>query len=251
MGSETINALIVDDDPKSRRILYQYLQEFSGITITGSVSSAGEALESVLENQPDIVFLDIEMPGKNGFDFLTDLRKLNISPCIIFQTAYEQYAVEAIKNAAFDYLLKPLSKDELSAALARYRSRDKKHELAVRIDSLLSHFNLHRKIRFNTRSGFIMIDKSQIIYCLADWSYTELHLETGKREIVSMNIGKVEKLLDETAFFRLNRSVIIRRDSVHSVDRKKKQCIISYNGGTAEFRIPGGRIREMDRWLAE
>ena len=82
----------------------------------------------IREQVPDVLFLDVEMPGKTGFDLVGEIRKLGINPCIIFQTAFDKYAIEAIKNAAFDYLLKPIDKEELLLALAKYKASSHKHQ---------------------------------------------------------------------------------------------------------------------------
>ncbi len=173
-----------------------------------------------------MLFLDVEMPGKTGFDLVTDLKRLNIQTCIVFQTAFDKYAIHAIKNAAFDYLLKPIDPNELREVVAKYRASKDTSILSGRIDELLSHLNQHKKMRFNTRQGFIMIDPAEIVYCQADWSYTEVYLSTGQKIVVSMNIGKVGDLLDPERFFRLNRSVIVNLESIAAVDRKSHKCVI-------------------------
>jgi len=238
MSSAKITALIVDDDKKSRELLEYYLMKIPEIEIIGSASGADEAYSMLLERVPDILFLDVEMPGKSGFDLLADLRKLSITPCIIFQTAFDKYAIEAIKNSAFDYLQKPVDRESILAALSRYRAQAKGHNLDDQIHNLLYHLDRHKKIRFNTRQGFIMIDPSEIIYCQADWSYTEIYQSNGKKEVVSMNIGKVEALLDPARFFRINRSVVINLGFLVSVDRKRHKCFLSLDGKDLELHLP-------------
>lgn len=156
MTSGRITALIVDDDAKSRELLEFHIKTISEIELIGSASNAVGAYRMMLERMPDILFLDIEMPGKSGFDLLDDLRKLEISPCIIFQTAFDKYDIEAIKNAAFDYLLKPVHREAILSSLVRFKTRVRDQRLDERIRDLLSHLNQHKKIRFNTRQGFIM-----------------------------------------------------------------------------------------------
>jgi DNA-binding LytR/AlgR family response regulator len=90
------------------------------------------------ERVPDILFLDVEMPGKSGFDLLNDLRKPEIQPCIIFQTAFDKYAIEAIKNAAFDYLLKPVDREAILTSLSRYKARKRQYQLGNQIADLLT-----------------------------------------------------------------------------------------------------------------
>lgn len=247
--SQRIKAIVVDDDLHSRQVLQHHLEEISDVTVISTVCSAGEALFILTEKVPDMLFLDVEMPGKTGFDLVSDLRRLNIQTCIVFQTAFDKYAIQAIKSAAFDYLMKPIDPEELREVVAKYRAGKPHSQLAGKIDDLLSHLNAHKKIRFNTRTGFIMIDPSEIVYCQADWSYTEIHLTHGTMQTVSMNIGKVEELLNAKVFFRLNRSVLVHRDAVHSVDRNTRQCLIQYIGSKVSFKISLGKLRELNELL--
>lgn len=246
-----ITALVVDDDQRSREVLSLHLRAIPGIEVIGAARDADEALHMLLGKVPDILFLDVEMPGKTGFDLVTNLTQLNIQTCIVFQTAFNHYALQAIKSAAFDYLMKPIDPEELREVVAKYRAGKPQSRLACRIDDLLSHLNAHKKIRFNTRTGFIMIDPAEIVYCQADWNYTEIFLSSGTKHVVSMNIGKVEEQLNPNLFFRLNRSVIICRDTVESADRKKRECVIGFDGEQKRFKIPTGQIRALDHWLGE
>jgi len=173
MQTHNITILVVDDDPPSRQLIEKYLHTIPGITLLPSASEAETALSAILEHNPDLVFLDVEMPGKSGFDLLEELRKLDLSPCIVFQTAYNQYAIEAIRHAAFDYLLKPVDKEDLLKVLSRYKGHCQQNSLQGKLDDLIRHLHEHQKIRFNTRHGFLMIDPCDILYCQADWSYTE------------------------------------------------------------------------------
>ncbi len=248
---QQITALVVDDDQRSREVLSLHLRSIPGITVIGAARDAGDALHMLMEKVPDILFLDVEMPGKTGFDLVADLKRLNIQTCVVFQTAFNHYAIQAIKTAAFDYLMKPIDPDELREVVAKYRAAKPHTHLTGKIDELIAHLNAHKKIRFNTRTGFIMIDTAEIVYCLADWSYTEIYLRNGTMHTVSMNIGKVEELLNPKTFFRLNRSVIIRRNNIESADRKKRECVIDFNGEQKRFKIPTGQIRELDHWLEE
>jgi DNA-binding LytR/AlgR family response regulator len=243
MISQKITALIVDDDAKSREVLEYHLRTIPEIEIIGSALGADEACRMLLEHVPDILFLDIEMPGKSGFDLLSDLRKLEIQPCIIFQTAFDKYAIEAIKNTAFDYLLKPVEREAILAALSRYKARSGQFHLGNQISDLLIHLNQHKKIRFNTRHGFIMIDPSDIIYCQADWSYTELWFSKEKKELVTMNIGKVEKILPESVFTKISRSILVNRNFIEKLDRKKRIITLCKDSEMFEFRVAGSMVK--------
>lgn len=175
-----ITALIVDDDQRSREVLSLHLRSIPEINVIGAARDAGEALHMLMDKVPDILFLDVEMPGKTGFDLVADLKRLNIQTCVVFQTAFNHYAIQAIKTAAFDYLMKPIDPEELREVVEKYRAVKPHAHLSGKIDELMVHLNAHKKIRFNIRSGFIMIDPAEIVYCQADWSYTEIFYPTAR-----------------------------------------------------------------------
>lgn len=244
MGHQ-ITALVVDDDKKSREVLEYHLRRIPEIEIIGSASGADEALSLLLEKAPDILFLDVEMPGRSGFDLLADLRKLNIAPCIIFQTAFDKYAIEAIKHAAFDYLLKPIDKEELLVVLARYKNQTRQTKLDEKINDLCHFLNRHEKIRFSTRHGFIMIDPVEIVYCKADWNYTEIWMGSEVKEVVTINLGKVEEALPSGDFYRISRSVIINRNFIEKLDRKTRMVNLCKGEHVVELKVAASHLNRL------
>ena len=172
MKEVKITVMIVDDDTKSQEVLEHHLRTIPGVEIMAIASGAVEAYKIILGQVPDVIFLDVEMPGKTGFDLVNDLYKLNIHPCIIFQTAFDKYAIEAIRNAAFDYLLKPIDREELLEALARFRSARHLVHTGEQVDRLLMNPHLPGKIKLKSKKGFILIDPDDIYYCQAEWNYT-------------------------------------------------------------------------------
>ncbi len=121
MTSEEISCIIIDDEPQTRNRLETQLLKFDNIKVLSKEGVPEEAIEKVIELKPDIVFIDVEMPRLNGFDVVKAIRERNCHPTFIFVTAYNQYAIKAIKNGAFDYLLKPIDIDELAETLRRYQ----------------------------------------------------------------------------------------------------------------------------------
>jgi len=241
-----IRIAIVDDEPACRGVLRNILRrDFPDVQVIGEAGSVAEGMDMLQQETPDLLLLDVEMPGKSGFDLLADLRKVDLHPAVIFQTAFDHYAIRAIKNSAFDYLLKPVDQEALLEALARFRSSGRLQRLDEKIDALCHHLDRHRKIRFNTRQGFILVDPTEIAYCLADWNYTELHLADGARIVVTLNIGKIEETLDPTHFIRISRSVIINRNFLKSVDKKKRQCLLGLPGKEMAFSFPAGQGKRL------
>lgn len=246
MKPDRITALIVDGDAGARETLEFQLKSIPGVEIAGSVSDAASACQILNETTPDLIFLEVEISGENGFDLVNEIRRMKITSCVIFQNSSEKHAIRAIRIAAFDYLLKPVDHDDVKNVVARFTDHKQKGFLNEKLDKLISRLSQHEKIKLNTRHGFIMVDPSEIFYCKADWSYTEVNLSGGKKIVVSMNIGKVEELLDPTRFARISRSVMINLSALVSFDRKNHLCVISCNNTDMEFHITGGHLRKLD-----
>ena len=234
--TEKVRCIIVEDLEAPRAFLEKELQRFEALQLIGAYGSAEAALENIIPDKPQLIFLDVELPQKSGFDFLTDLKRINLHPCIIFTTAYDQYAIQAIKHAAFDYLLKPIDPEELTITINRYLNQASSCSMEEKIDKLLEHVNPNHKIRFNTRQGFILVSPAEIIYGEADWNYTRIFLTGDRQETISINIGKVLEKLPSGQFVRISRSHAINPKFLVKVNRKTK--IITLKSGEHIFELP-------------
>lgn len=214
-----IKALIIDDEAKARNVLNHYLislvPEISEIRQADSVDSALELLKSF---QPGIVFLDAEMPHKTGFDFLLALKDPAFE--IIFTTAYNQYAIQAIRFSALDYLLKPVDPDELRNAVNRYIEKQKpasqKKEL---FDNLVQNIGKKEvkdfRLAVPSSQGVFFFTLDEILRLEADRNYTVIHL-VGKRPFVaSKTLKHFEEMLEEFSFIRTHKSHLV--NSFHIV----------------------------------
>jgi len=246
MNSDKITVMIVDDDVKSQEVLEHHLRTIPGVEIMAVASGATEAYKIILEQIPDVIFLDVEMPGKTGFDLVYDLHKLNIHPCIIFQTAFDKYAIEAIKNAAFDYLLKPIGREDLLEALARFRSSGHRVHSPERFESLIRNSQSTGKIKLKSKTGFILVDPGEIYYCQSDWNYTDIFYGENKKTTLCMTLRKVQELLPEEAFFRISRSNIINIRHLTEVSRHDRVCILNISGKPVSFPINREHIAELE-----
>jgi len=244
----TINTIIIDDEIEAQSILSKLLEPYNEINIIAKASSVEEALIKILEYNPELIFLDIEMPNKNGFELVELLNKNNISVSIIFVTAFNQFAIDAFKVSAFDYLLKPVDILELKKSIVRYKSL-KANEIPNNYNKLLDEVNFTNKIRFNTRTGFVLINKSSISHCIADNNYTVIYHSDNKNEIVSQTLGNVEKLLNDKTFYRIGRSCIINLTFLDKIDRKLKKCIIGTKKEQYHINIPIKYIKRIENIL--
>jgi len=244
---ETLRILIVDDDPEARDLLKFILQERNGLRVVGLAGCVDDAIALLRKEKPDLVLLDIQMPGKDGFHFIEQIKMSGLEPGIIFVTAFDHYAIQAIRNSVFDYIMKPVMQEELFTAITRFSNRRSKGEvtnLSELIEALKGQGT--DKIKLNTRSGYMLIHPSEVVFCQADGNYTHIQLSAGNREITTQNLGAIEELLNSGAFFRVSRSYLVNLKYLARVDRKNSLCILEYNGATFPVKIPAQKIRLLE-----
>ncbi|MEO6682310.1 MAG: LytTR family DNA-binding domain-containing protein [Ginsengibacter sp.] len=205
-----LTAIIIDDEQKGRIALRQKLKDYCPeVQIVGEAESGEEGLAILSLHKPDIVFLDIEMPRMDGFKMLQQLPEKHFH--LIFTTAYDQYAIKAIKYAAFDYLLKPIDIDELKAAVSKinklqFSETEKKLEV---LNQNLSEKNSFNKIAISTQNSLLLFEVNDIIYLEANRNYTTLYFKDQPKLIASKTLKDFEELLPSAIFFRIHHSYII------------------------------------------
>ena len=244
---EALKILIVDDEPEARELLKFILQEKEGLTVVGLAGNVDDAISILKKNEPDLVLLDIQMPGKDGFHFIEQVKQSGLEPGIIFVTAFDHYAIQAIRNSVFDYIMKPVMQEELFSAIARFSERKSKGEatdLSLLVEILKEQGT--GKVKLNTRSGYMLIQPLDVVYCEADGNYTHIQLSGGNRELTTQNLGSIEGLLKAGAFFRVSRSYLVNLKYLARVDRKNSLCILEYNGDTYSVKIPAQKIRLLE-----
>ena len=242
---ERLIALIVDDEENARKLLNKLLEEtlcFSDIRLAQSVASA---INELTQFDPDMIFLDIKMPGRDGFTIIHDLQQKKKKPGIVFVTAFEQYAIQAIKNHAFDYLLKPVNRKELKQCVNKFLESRIEHQISDLQGKSIEHLEKITRIRVNSRSGTIFINPAAILYCKADGNYTTIC--TGeKHHLCSMNLGKVEELLPGNGFIRIGRSHIVNFEYITILDRKESQVTLTREGESVTIKIPRQHLKDLD-----
>jgi two-component system LytT family response regulator len=212
-----IRAIIVDDELGARESLSKMLEKnCKQVEIVAKVDSMASAYEAISAKEPDLVFLDIEMPNGNAFDLLEKFREINFN--IIFTTAYDHYAIKAIKFSAVDYILKPIDPEELVQAVKRFEERaGQKTSLDKQFKTLLSNVrteNKLKKVGIPDGDGLIFINLSDIIRCDSDGNYTFFILTSGKKIIASRTLGEYEQMFADDNFFRIHRSHLINLEHV-------------------------------------
>ncbi|HVZ41363.1 MAG TPA: LytTR family DNA-binding domain-containing protein [Candidatus Kapabacteria bacterium] len=208
-----IRSILVDDEQIGRDLLADLLGAYCpNVSVVAQADSIASARAAIHRHEPNLVFLDIEMPMGNGFELLEDMRELPFE--VVFTTAFEQYAVRAIRASALDYLLKPINRDELVAAVAKAErklttSANTRPNLEALLESLRHPNSEPSKLALPTEDGLLMVPVDDIIRCEAEGSYTWFHLTGGEKRMVSRPLKEFEEMLAETNFMRVHHSHLV------------------------------------------
>lgn len=206
-----MKTLIIDDEIKSRNTLNNFLVKYCpDIKVIGQADGVKTALEQINELKPELIFLDIEMGDGTGFDLLERLEDKSLK--VIFVTAYNEYAIQAFRFSAVDYLLKPINPEELIAAVRKLHNETGEKE--EQYHTLLSNHKKIRKIALPTQEGIEFVSIEKIIRCEADNNYTRFHILGGKTMLVSKTLKEFQELLESQGFFRVHQSHLIHLNYV-------------------------------------
>lgn len=243
-----MNIVIIDDETYCCEVLQLLLQKYCAELVKhiSVFDNAMEGLHYLKKNPPDLLFIDIEMPGLNGFDLLKELGDFSFQ--VIFTTAYDKYAVRAFRFNAVDYLLKPIDKEELVQAL--HKAAGKSPEELQRVSRLLRSPQVFKKnpelLAISSMDGITFIEVKDIVYCESDGSYTAFFFNDNRRIQTSKPIKEVEEALNESGFYRVHQSYLINMKHIRkyirgdggevmmsngkviSVSRQKKQEFLSF-----------------------
>lgn len=231
-----LNVIIVDDEEFARSSLYFLIQEnCENVHICGIAKSVEEARELLLKHDVDLVFLDIAMPGKNGFELVPDAKINNAQ--LVFTTAFDQYALKAFKANAIDYLLKPIDIDELKETVDKaakfVRFSDYELERNERLTNLVSNIadrSEIRKLSLPNGQGYTMIDINEIIHIEADSNYSVFHLDNREKITVSRVLKEYEEILPDDQFVRIHKSSIVNLNYLKEYNSKNGLEVLLKNG---------------------
>jgi two-component system LytT family response regulator len=225
-----IRTLIVDDELHCREYLSDLITRYCPeLSLTGMAKSVPEALDCFARYDPEVVFLDIQMPGENGFDFLDHSLIRQKAPAIIFTTAYDEYAIKAFRYSAIDYLLKPVNIQELSEAVKKVSNHIGRVDYTF-VSDLFEQLRLHRPIRkisLPVSDGYSLAEIGSILYFEAHGSYSKVFFNNQKPMLICKPVAFYEEILNPNHFFRAHRSYLVNLDHVVSYNSDEDYLILS------------------------
>lgn len=243
-----IKTLIVDDEPANVKVLISIINDFCpSLTIVGTASNISDAQIQINSLEPELVLLDIEMPNGNGFDLLQKIPAINFS--VIFITAFNHYAIKAIKYSAVDYLLKPVNIDELRNAVEKVTHQIHKKQMNLRVENLL--YNLHlqpkqiQRITIPTHDGFVFEDTDNIMYLQASSNYTTIFTSKKYKITAARTVKDFEDMLPKNIFCRVHNSYIVNIGFVTKFQRQGRAGNIVMQDGI-EIEVS---VRKKDEFL--
>ena len=238
-----MTAIIVDDEKHCRDVLALLLQKHCPtVNLLASCGDGQSGLDAIEMHHPDIVFLDIEMPGMSGFDMLEATRFTNFE--VIFTTAYNEYAIKAIRHNALDYILKPIDKDELIQAVSRMQTVQPVKE-TTRVENFVEYLTRQKmgdRIALPTSDGLQILQSEEIWYCESEGGYTRFYLTNGKISLISKTLKEVQDVLEAKGFCRVHHSYLINLRYVQKYVRGDGGEVIMANGKN----IPVSRNKKQE-----
>ncbi|MEP7141504.1 MAG: LytTR family DNA-binding domain-containing protein [Ferruginibacter sp.] len=227
-----IRSIIIDDEQHCVRALLTDLQKHCpSIEVLDSCYSAKEGIMAIRKLNPDLIFLDVEMPWMNGFEMLEIIGEVNFS--IIFTTAHDEFAAKAFRISAMDYLLKPIDANDLNAAVMKVEKKMDHGSSLKHISNLLRNMRqpfAEQKIALPQREGYEFIDVSSIIYCQAEGAYAKVFIKDKKMLLISRTLGDVEELLPPEIFQRIHHSTLINITYIAQFLRTDGGYVVLKNG---------------------
>jgi two-component system LytT family response regulator len=232
-----IKAVIIEDEENSRIVLSDMLdQHFKNIEVVAVCKNAEEGKTTIENLQPDLVLTDIELEQKPVFDMLQQLNSINFE--VVFITAHEQYAIQAIKFSALDYLLKPFSLEDMSVAIKRYEQKRDKQQSAEQFNTLfhnLKHIQKDaKKIALPTINGLTIVPVKEIIRCEAEVNYTTFFLTSKNKMLVAKTLKEYEELLNDYDFIRVHNSHLINLHHVKNYTRGEGGIVAMTDGAKVD-----------------
>ncbi|HPR32883.1 MAG TPA: LytTR family DNA-binding domain-containing protein [Prolixibacteraceae bacterium] len=240
-----IKAVIIDDEPRLREMNQVLLnRNFDEIEVIGTCGSVNEAVELIDQKKPQLLILDIRLTDGNGFTILQKIQPYNYS--VIFVTAFNEFAIRAIKFSAIDYLLKPIDEKEFCEAVERAIANINSSKLQEQIETFFNFYERKtqsRKIVLKTAEAINIVDISDIMYCKSDSNYTTFFFRNGDKVMISRGMKEYEELLSDYGFFRPHHSYLVNIQYISKLDKSDGGFLILKEG--SEIPVSSRRKKNL------
>lgn len=242
-----IKSILIDDDPFIHDLMQDELKAHApDVDLVGRANNGLEGLAAIKKYEPELVFLDVEMPDMTGFDMLSKIENIDFQ--VIFVTSFGHYAIKAIRFNALDYLVKPVDKNDLVAAIERYKETAENQSSIQTLKDAVQNFRTddprNQSLLLQLQDGEKRIRLRDIVRVEGVSNYSHVHTTDGKRVLTSKTLGSLEEILDEDLFFRCHKSHLINVVNIEAYDGKDSIVMV---GGT-RIQISRRRIKEFKDW---
>jgi two-component system LytT family response regulator len=233
------NVLVIDDEPLARQRLRRLLKVHANIVVIGEAENGADGLQRIQDLNPDLIFLDIEMPVYNGFEMLS---RLTDPPKVIFTTAYDQYAVKAFEEESVDYLLKPIEQERLAKAITKLKNRQDP-AYVIPLELLMKQLNHKKEIKSLTvkiGDRIILVKLQELAFIEAEDKYVFLNTIDGKRHLTDFTLAALQEKLPEE-FVRISRSIIIHTELIKEIRKSFNGTFFFYISDAQSSKLNSGR----------
>lgn len=214
-----LKTFIVDDEPDACRLLQNLLHVFDSLLVTRTFNESLKALDVALAEKPDVIFLDIDMPELNGIEFLKQLNNHSPKSRVVFVSAYGNYALDAIQNCAYDFITKPVCKQELRRVVHRLVADDNSSYDVSQRDCVL----------LKTSEGYHYLTAENVLFFEAEGNYTKIYMQDESILFSSINMGRIFEQFPQQLFLRISRKHIVNKNYLTFLNFSKKECTLSVN----------------------
>jgi len=231
-----MKAVIIDDEKKSRQLLSNYLKRYCPeVELIGEGDNVKSGIKIIEELNPELVFLDVEMPDGTGFDLLKNYKGNKDRFCVIFVTAFSQYAIKAFQFSAIDYLTKPVDPSYLTQAVEKAAKELDQDDFSKKLETLISNNNGFEKIVLPTSDGIQLVRIEDIVRCESDGNYTTFYFKNNTSILISRTLKEYTNLLTESGFYRIHHSHLINMNYIDKYINRDGGYIIMEDGSEVQI----------------
>lgn len=248
METNTIRVVVVDDEPHAIETLSTHLGVMNELNVVGTAANALDGFRLISKQKPDIAFLDIQLPQHNGIELAEVLRTSHPETRVIFVTAHSEFTLQALRASAFDFILKPVSRDELSAAIQRYKDQREQEKTPLK-NSLSDKTNHPTRVALKMKNTIRYVDASDIALVKADGNYSDIFLSDGQKIYISQSIGQFQLSLPAGDFVKVSRSALINTKYVRELNRKCRKVVLKVDQQLLDVVVARDHFKEVEDLL--